>query len=114
MNYPVPCEYCKEHVKTGYMDHHIREECPFFPVACSLQEYGCTKKIPRVEMADHMTNSQAKHINMLMECLRVMKRDKEAEILKLSSEIAKISSQKWDKEAKLFSRIAEVSSQKKD
>ena len=61
-----------------------------------------------------MTKSQAKHINMLKECLRVMKRAKEAELLKLSSEIAKISLQKQDKEAKLFSRIAELSSQKKD
>ena len=93
VNYPIPCEYCKEPVRAGYIDHHIREECSFFPVACIMREYGCTKRFPRGEMADHMIKSQAKHIEMVKKCLRDKEREKEAEIFKLSSKLSKISSQ---------------------
>ena len=41
-------------------DHH--SSCPLEPLDCPFKDAGCTEKIARKDMEDHMTTNQQKHI----------------------------------------------------
>ena len=49
-------------------DHH--SSCPLEPLDCPFKDAGCTEKIARKDMEDHMTANQQKHILLTFQSLR--------------------------------------------
>ena len=58
-------------------DHH--SSCPLEPLDCPFKDAGCTGKIARKDMQDHMTANQQKHMLLtfqsLQRCSQQMKQD---------------------------------------
>ena len=49
-------------------DHH--SSCPLEPLDCPFKDAGCTEKVARKDMEDHMTANQQKHILQSLQSLR--------------------------------------------
>ena len=49
-------------------DHH--SSCPLEPLDCPFKDAGCTEKIARKDMEDHMTANQQKHILQSLQSLQ--------------------------------------------
>ena len=54
-------------------DHH--SSCPLEPLDCPFKDAGCTEKIARKDMEDHMTANQQKHILEGYHSFQQLKRD---------------------------------------
>ena len=52
-------------------DHH--SSCPLEPLHCPFKDAGCTEKIARKDMEDHMTASQQKHVLLTFQSLQQTK-----------------------------------------
>ena len=80
-DFQVKCEHCDEEVARSDLKRHLGEcpgykvqcqygctdqlflrrllsshykECPLVPIPCPMQTFGCTERIPRSKMGDHM------------------------------------------------------------
>ena len=49
-------------------DHH--SSCPLEPLDCPFKDAGCTEKIARKDMEDHMTANQQKHMLLIFQLLQ--------------------------------------------
>ena len=54
-------------------DHH--SSCPLEPVDCPFKDAGCTEKIARKRMEDHMTGNQQKHMLLIFQSLKQSKQE---------------------------------------
>ena len=54
-------------------DHH--NSCPLEPLDCPFKNSGCTEKIARKDMEDHMTANQQKHILQSLQSLEQSTKD---------------------------------------
>ena len=52
-------------------DH--RSSCSLEPLDCPFKDAGCTEKITRKDMEDHMTANQQKHMLLTFQSLKEMK-----------------------------------------
>ena len=54
-------------------DH--RSSCPLEPLDCPFKDAGCTEKIARKDMEDHMTANQQKHMLLIFQSLKQSKQE---------------------------------------
>ena len=66
-------------------DHH--SSCPLEPLDCPFKDAGCTEKITRKDMEDHMTANQQKHMLLTFQSLEEMKLSLNREIEDLEENI---------------------------
>ena len=66
-------------------DHH--SSCPLEPLNCLFKDAGCTEKIARKDMEDHMTANQQKHILLTFQSHQQMKWNISREINNLEESI---------------------------
>jgi len=57
---PVLCSCSSNHIPFNKLEEHKRV-CPVEVVACEFADVGCTAKVHRNSMADHMQSSMAQH-----------------------------------------------------
>ena len=63
------------------LQDHLENNCPEQEISCQFAEAGCTVRVERKEMADHMHEFMGEHLEMLM-----------ADYLKVKSEYVKLQS----------------------
>ncbi len=74
--YPVPCPNAQcqvRNIKRKQLDDHLKE-CPEELVECPFAEAGCSEKIRRCRLENHMTSQVQKHLTMLMGAYKKVKR----------------------------------------
>ena len=54
-------------------DHH--SSCPLEPLNCPFKDAGCTEKIARKDMEDHMTANQQKHMQQSNQHMKLLKQE---------------------------------------
>lgn len=78
----ITCDLCK---RTGIWaqdkEKHLAE-CPMVPVPCEFQKYGCWSTPPRYHLRDHLINSTAHHLNLVMNHLCTTKEHTEALVVR--------------------------------
>ena len=68
LRYPVTCHNECDPMKTmprEEVDDHIKNDCPFEPVACELCWAGCTTRPQRKDIEQHITSNQIQHLTLL-------------------------------------------------
>ena len=78
---PIHCSECPEYPlacpnrcgvtgirRRAMPDHH--SSCPLEPLDCPFKDAGCTEKIARKEMEDHMTANQQRHTLLFFQSLQ--------------------------------------------
>ena len=63
------------------LQDHLENNCPEQEISCQFAEVGCTTRVERKEMADHMHELVGEHLEMLM-----------ADYSKVKSEYVKLQS----------------------
>ncbi len=67
--YPVSCpNSCTPHtIERQNLEKHLNEECPLQEVDCEFKYAGCETKLPRKDMADHVSSSKemVRHMSLL-------------------------------------------------
>ena len=69
--YPLPCPHrCGvTGIRRRAMPHHC-SSCRLEPLDCPFKDAGCTEKIARKDMEDHMTANQQKHTLLTLQTLQ--------------------------------------------
>ena len=97
-NFPEPCPNGCEvgKVERCNMKQH-RSTCSFEPVACKMEEFGCSVVVPRKELAKHMKDSELQHLTaMTMLNLRLTRQlqqraaERDSKIAQMQLEMTKI------------------------
>ena len=74
--YPVRCTNgCGESIKRKYLKFHISNNCPLTVIDCEFSHMGCEAKLPREDMAAHLTESMVKHVSLQAESYRQLKEE---------------------------------------
>ena len=82
MRCPNRCTIGENPVLTrSTLQGHLENNCPEQEISCQFAEVGCTVRVERKEMADHMHEFMGEHLEMLM-----------ADYLKVKSEYIKLQS----------------------
>ena len=68
-------------------DHH--SSCPLEPLNCPFKDAGCTEKIARKDMEDHMTANQQKHMLLTFQSLQQTNQRMKTELQLLKSDVHK-------------------------
>ena len=68
-------------------DHH--SSCPLEPLDCPFKDAGCTEKIARKDMEDHMTANQQKHMLLTFQSLQQTNQQMKTELQLLKSDVHK-------------------------
>ena len=55
----------KKFIERRKLEHHVNEECPLTPVACALRYAGCTVKLCRKDVTEHMREESSTHLSLL-------------------------------------------------
>ena len=74
--HPVPCpnSRCRvRSIKRKDLDDHLKK-CPEELVKCPLAEAGCSERVRRCRLDDHMTSNVQKHLTKLMGAYKELKR----------------------------------------
>ncbi len=71
--FPIPCPlHCGSSVPHNQLASHS-SSCPMEIVACSFEGNGCTKKVHRKELDDHLANNLMSHLLLLSGCQAKLK-----------------------------------------
>ncbi|XP_038052209.1 TNF receptor-associated factor 6-like [Patiria miniata] len=68
----ISCEYCKEAMIRERLMVHLKNLCPKMVVLCRFHAIGCTEKMERELMTDHLTMSMEKHMELMASRLEVI------------------------------------------
>lgn len=64
--YPVPCpKQCSIVLAREALQHHLDDECPLVPVECTFKYAGCSAKLLRKQLQDHMRADVLHHLAMV-------------------------------------------------
>ena len=74
--YPVLCPNARcrvSNIKRKDLDDHLKK-CPEELVECPFAEAGCSERVRRCRLDDHMTSNVQKHLMVLMGAYKDVKR----------------------------------------
>ena len=77
-------------------DHH--SSCPLEPLDCPFKDAGCTEKIARKDMEDHMTANQQKHMLLTFQSLQRYKQQMKQELHQSSQQMERKLQQQREKD----------------
>ena len=64
-DHPVPCPNgCELSPKAKLLENHLKKECPLEVIECPFSYAGCTEKVTRQSMPEHITQSLALHMSL--------------------------------------------------
>ncbi len=65
-SFPLSCpNKCSSIIQRQNIDTHVANECPLTITNCDFHHVGCTVKLPRQDMAEHIKTSFLTHISLL-------------------------------------------------
>ena len=62
----IPCEMCMEMMPRGSVHNHMTDTCPKVVIPCPFAEHGCTQKMTRNLLQQHMTQASSNHLMVLI------------------------------------------------
>ena len=77
-NWPMRCpNHCSTEVKLtrSTLQDHLEDNCPEQVISCQFAEAGCTVRVKRKEMADHIQQSVGEHMTAMMSDYIKVKKD---------------------------------------
>ena len=77
-DWPMRCpNYCSTEVKLtrSTLQGHLEDNCPEQVISCQFAEVGCTVRVERKEMADHIQQSVGEHMTAMMSDYMRLKKD---------------------------------------
>lgn len=78
VNRLIECpQKCGGRFRRSCMAIHVSKECPETVVDCEFSDNGCSAKLPRKSMAEHMKTSAQDHVALLSEALSQLKTKQE-------------------------------------
>ena len=76
--YPVQCtNKCGKITKRQYHKAHISDDCPLTVIDCDFSHVGCEAKLPRKDMAAHLTENVVKHVSLHIVSYKQLKEENE-------------------------------------
>lgn len=69
---PVQCSYCKQYCVRSELDYHLNTDCPDFELSSPFRNSGCTDKVRRSKIEDHVSGAANKHMLLMSEKLDAM------------------------------------------
>ena len=65
-SFPLCCpNQCGSFPQRQNIENHIDKECPFTTISCDFHHVGCTVKLPRKDMPEHLKENFLTHISLL-------------------------------------------------
>ncbi len=65
-SFPLSCpNECNSTLQRQNVDSHVANECPLTTINCDFHHVGCTVKLPRQDMADHLRDNLPTHVSLL-------------------------------------------------
>ncbi|XP_022083608.1 TNF receptor-associated factor 6-like isoform X2 [Acanthaster planci] len=61
----ISCEYCRDAMIRERLMVHLKNICPKMVVLCRFHAIGCTEKMERELMANHLSSSMEKHMELM-------------------------------------------------
>ena len=63
--YPEICpNKCSEGaIERRFLQRHLKEDCPLQEIECEFSYAGCTAKVKRSEMKEHVDSSKDEHLS---------------------------------------------------
>ena len=117
---PNNCEMsgndAKKFIERRKLEHHVNEECPLTLVACALRYAGCTVKLCRKDVTEHMREESSTHLSLLAaENLTLVKKlhDKDecmTQLVQLNSELRVCMDQQQEAHLALKKKVAALKS----
>ena len=83
---------------------HVEEVCPLEAIVCSFHLTGCTVRLPRKDMAQHLRESLSTHLTLIPKVIVNMQQklaEKDKEIVQLQTDVAWLKSSSLDKAKKI-------------
>ena len=77
-NWPMRCpNHCgkEEKLTRSTLQDHLEDNCPEQVISCQFAEAGCTVRVKRKEMADHIQQSVGEHMTAMMSDYMRLKKD---------------------------------------
>ena len=99
LEYPLACpNRCGvTGIRRRTMPDH-RSSCPLEPLDCPFKEAGCTEKIARKDMEDHMTANQQKHMLLTFQSLQRSNQQMKQELHQSSQQMERKLQQQMEKD----------------
>lgn len=72
---PCPNQCTDEKFKRGDLDEHLLTACPNEVVPCTFSEMGCTEKLKRSELQQHVEKDMLSHQLMMCNAFKEMKKE---------------------------------------
>ncbi|XP_076143941.1 TNF receptor-associated factor 6 [Alosa pseudoharengus] len=66
----VVCQFCSHELFRDQLDSHLNTDCLKAPVDCTFSFFGCTEKMQRNDLAQHMQEFAGMHMRYMAEYLR--------------------------------------------
>ncbi len=65
-SFPIPCpNQCGSTIQRQNIGSHVADECPLTTINCDFHHMGCSVKLPRHNMPEHLRENQLTHISLL-------------------------------------------------
>ncbi len=65
-SFPLPCpNECGSILQRSDLDSHVDKKCPLTTINCDFHHVGCTVKLPRQDMSEHLKENLTTHISLL-------------------------------------------------
>ena len=104
---PVPCSNgCGSTSLLKLLQDHLKE-CPFEVIECAFSYAGCSEKLPRKDMPEHITQSLAIHMSLQATSHR-------QEVVKLNQRISELATEVAEWRIANQNLVAEVSTLRRD
>ena len=106
-SFPVYCpNECGLELPHQDTDSHVDNICPLTTINCNFRHVGCTVKLPRKDMPEHLRENLLTHISLLA----TSHTKQQVEIIKQQSEITRLQADIVDQQAQVASLAAEKTS----
>ena len=104
--FPVACpNNCSETaLSRGVLKHHLLQQCPMQLVDCEFSNIGCSEKVRRKDIVQHIDESTQRHLGMMSRvCLDLAKglQEKQQQIVQVHQQLSKKSQEVTDLQDKL-------------
>jgi len=114
---PLPCERCGATAIRSEMDKHLQDSCLEQEIPCDFHEQGCSVKLLRKNLKEHLANDLVEHMSMMRksyaEQLAIIKHDFERENKVKDEKIRLLEKVVKDSEIKIDWRIKNYSQARK-
>lgn len=106
--YPIPCpnECGASEIERGRLEAHLNEECPLQEVFCDFGYVGCTDKVLRKDLDQHMEENVKKHLAIVSSSYVRLKKESQQRMQQQQEQfIGSLQHKQLEFEGKLMVRL---------